>query len=104
MRDQQILSVVTHALGWRFARGDENVAGDNVNPDPIHNDVTHLRDIYFKQSPDYSGRFTVPTLYDVKQSKIVSNEVGQYFAMDQFWGRGWSHGLVLLETLTGRLV
>lgn len=61
--------------GWRFVRPDEKLPGDHVTPDPIHN-CTHLRDIYFKVDPDYHGRFTVPTLYDVKQGKIVSNEVG----------------------------
>ncbi|KAI4116942.1 MAG: hypothetical protein LQ345_002717 [Seirophora villosa] len=60
--------------GWRFARPDEKLPGDNVTPDPIHENMTHLRDIYFKVDPDYSGRFTVPTLYDLKQGKIVSNE------------------------------
>ena len=61
--------------GWRFAKWDEKVPGDSVVPDPVHPNFTHLRDIYFNVSPDYQGRFTVPTLYDVKQNKIVSNEV-----------------------------
>lgn len=54
---------------------DERVAGDNVTPDPVHEGVTHLRNIYFKVDPEYKGRFTVPTLYDVKQGRIVNNEV-----------------------------
>ena len=62
-------------LGWRFAKPGEKVPGDNVTPDPIHPNFTHLRDIYFEVNADYDGRFTVPTLYDVKQNKIVSNEV-----------------------------
>ena len=62
-------------LGWRFASPGEKVPGDNVTPDPIHENVTHLREIYFEVDPEYKGRFTVPTLYDVKQNKIVSNEV-----------------------------
>ena len=63
--------------GWRFARPEEKILGDNVTPDPLHDGFTHLRDIYFKVDPGYTGRFTVPTLYDVKQDKIVSNEVCQ---------------------------
>ena len=62
-------------LGWRFASPEEKVPGDNVTPDPIHKNFTHLREIYFEVDPEYKGRFTVPTLYDVKQNKIVSNEV-----------------------------
>lgn len=57
-------------------RADEQlVGGDDVAPDPIHKGFTHLREIYFKVDPQYKGRFTVPVLYDVKQSRIVNNEV-----------------------------
>lgn len=62
-------------LGWRFAKSDERIPGDNVTPDPIHDGYTHLLEIYFKDNPEYKGRFTVPILYDVKQGKIVNNEV-----------------------------
>ena len=62
-------------LGWRFASPEEKIPSDNVTPDPIHENFTHLREIYFEVDPEYKGRFTVPTLYDVKQNKIVSNEV-----------------------------
>ena len=54
---------------------DEKLVGENVRPDPIHDGYTHLREVYFEVDPEYKGRFTVPTLYDVKQKKIVSNEV-----------------------------
>ncbi|KAL9095329.1 MAG: hypothetical protein Q9163_006511, partial [Psora crenata] len=69
--------------GWRFATQDEEkkLAGDNVRPDPIHDSYTHLRDIYFEVDPEYKGRFTVPTLYDVKQKKIVSNESSEIIRM-----------------------
>ncbi|KAG8527467.1 uncharacterized protein KY384_007619 [Bacidia gigantensis] len=67
--------------GWRFARQDERLPGENVGPDPIHPDYTHLRQIYFQVDPEYKGRFTVPTLYDVKQGKIVSNESSEIIRM-----------------------
>ena len=67
--------------GWRFATADEKVPGENVTPDPVHRDFTHLRDIYFEVDPEYKGRFTVPTLYDVKQRKIVSNESSEIIRM-----------------------
>ncbi|KAL1597749.1 S-glutathionyl-(chloro)hydroquinone reductase [Paraconiothyrium brasiliense] len=67
--------------GWRFAEKGEKVAGDLTTPDPIHKDFTHIRDIYFEQDPDYSGRFTVPTLYDKKANKIVSNESSEIIRM-----------------------
>jgi glutathionyl-hydroquinone reductase len=49
--------------------------GDNVVPDPLHKDFTHLRQVYFSVDPEYKGRFTVPTLYDKKTGRIVNNEV-----------------------------
>jgi len=67
--------------GWRFAEKGEDVSGDLTTPDPLHKDFTHLRDIYFEQDPDYSGRFTVPTLYDKKANKIVSNESSEIIRM-----------------------
>jgi len=67
--------------GWRFSTSSDNEPGENVTADPLHQDVTHLRDIYFAVEPDYSGRFTVPIIYDKKQKKIVSNESSEIIRM-----------------------
>ncbi|KAE8375572.1 ubiquitin-activating enzyme E1 [Aspergillus bertholletiae] len=67
--------------GWRFATPDEKLPGENSTPDPLHSDVTHLRDIYFANDPDYTGRFTVPVLYDKKTQRIVSNESAEIIRM-----------------------
>ena len=72
---------LTNLPGWRFATPNEDIPGESVTPDPIYPDFTHLRDIYFKVDPEYKGRFTVPTLYDVKQGKIVSNESSEIIRM-----------------------
>jgi len=72
------------AEGWRFAtKDDKDAPGEFVEPDPIkgHENYTHLRQIYFQVDPEYKGRFTVPTLYDVKQGKIVSNESSEIIRM-----------------------
>lgn len=55
--------------------------GENTGPDPLNPQNTHLRDIYFGVNPDYSGRFTVPTLYDKKNKTIVSNESSEIIRM-----------------------
>lgn len=47
----------------------------------MHPNYTHLQDIYYNVNPDYEGRFTVPTLYDTKQNKIVSNESSEIIRM-----------------------
>ncbi|RDL39855.1 Glutathione S-transferase [Venustampulla echinocandica] len=70
--------------GWRFATPeDKDAPGDNVTADPVkgHEGYTHLRNLYFQVDPEYKGRFTVPTLYDVKQGKIVSNESSEIIRM-----------------------
>ena len=75
------LTAAKSPIGWRFVTPNEKLPGQNVHPDPIHSDFTHLRDIYFSVDPEYKGRFTVPTLYDVKQKKIVSNESSEILRM-----------------------
>jgi putative glutathione S-transferase len=72
--------------GWRFATPEdkkEDIPGENVTADPVkgHESYKNLREIYFQVDPEYKGRFTVPTLYDVKQGKIVSNESSEIIRM-----------------------
>jgi glutathionyl-hydroquinone reductase len=67
--------LILNLSGWRFATADEKLPGENTIPDPLHPDFTHLRDLYFSNEPDYTGRFTVPVLFDKKTNRIVSNEV-----------------------------
>ena len=63
------------------APNEKIIEAENVRPDPVHPQFTHLRDIYFSVDPEYKGRFTVPTLYDIKQRKIVSNESSEIIRM-----------------------
>lgn len=68
--------------GWRFATAeDKDAEGENVVPDPLHKDFTHIRQVYLESDPDYSGRFTVPVLYDKKQQRIVNNESSEILRM-----------------------
>lgn len=70
-------------LGWRFSTSDdaaEDTAAEGVTPDPIGG-FKHLRELYFSVDPEYKGRFTVPTLFDKKQGKIVSNESSEIIRM-----------------------
>ncbi len=47
----------------------------------MHSNNTHLRDLYFSVNPDYTGRFTVPTLWDKKTQTIVNNESSEIIRM-----------------------
>lgn len=70
--------------GWRFPTAEDTDAeGENVVPDPVsgHEKYTHLRDLYFGVNPNYSGRFTVPVLFDKKANTIVNNESSEILRM-----------------------
>ncbi|PVG01382.1 glutathione S-transferase [Serendipita vermifera] len=56
--------------GWPFANVDPY---PGAGPDPVAG-AEHIKDLYLKVQPDYSGRFTVPVLFDKKTSQIVNNE------------------------------
>lgn len=60
--------------GWTFSN-DEGVIAD-----PIFN-APYLRDIYLKANKNYSGRVTVPVLWDKKTNTIVSNESSEIIRM-----------------------
>lgn len=60
--------------GWTF---DD---GEGVVKDPLI-DADYLYQIYTHIDPTYSGRVTVPVLYDKKQDTIVSNESSDIIRM-----------------------
>ena len=60
--------------GWTFE------TGDGVIPDVV-NGANFLHQVYTKSKPEYSGRVTVPVLWDKKQGTIVSNESSEIIRM-----------------------
>ena len=62
------------ANGWTF----DPVSG--VVPDDINN-AEFLHQVYTASDPNYSGRVTVPVLWDKKSNKIVSNESSEIIRM-----------------------
>ncbi len=60
--------------GWQFG-GFEGCAPDEING------ATHLHEIYTKTDPGYSGRVTVPVLWDKERSTIVNNESSEIIRM-----------------------
>jgi glutathionyl-hydroquinone reductase len=73
--------------GWTF---DE---GPGVIPDPIFG-AERLSQFYLKARPDFSGRVTVPILWDKKTSTIVNNESSEIIRMmnSAFDGFGAAEG------------
>jgi putative glutathione S-transferase len=60
--------------GWTFQ------PGEGVIPDPIHG-VQALYELYALAQPDYSGRATVPVLWDCERNIIVNNESAEIIRM-----------------------
>jgi len=60
--------------GWTFT------PGEGVIPDPILN-ATNVHEIYTAAESDYTGRVTVPILWDKKTHTIVSNESPEIIRM-----------------------
>lgn len=54
--------------GWAFTPDKPDCTSDTVTG------ATYLRDVYAHADPDYSGRVTVPVLYDTVADTIVNNE------------------------------
>lgn len=69
---------VTNAImgdeGWSFEPG-EGVIADSVNH------KTRVHEIYTAAKSDYTGRVTVPVLWDKQQHTIVSNESAEIIRM-----------------------
>lgn len=76
---EDMISVsVVHPLmlenGWTFEEGEGVVA------DPIFQ-ARYLHEVYTAVQPDYTGRVTVPVLFDKKTKTIVNNESSEIIRM-----------------------
>ncbi len=60
--------------GWTF---DDD---EGVVPDPLHN-ARYLYEVYTAADPVYSGRVTVPLLWDKQQNRPVNNESSEIIRM-----------------------
>ncbi|SOC37218.1 putative glutathione S-transferase [Rhizobium subbaraonis] len=77
LRDVIGVSVVEPALtreGWRF--GDY----PGSTPDTV-NGATYMHELYTRADPHFTGRATVPVLWDKKRATIVNNESADILRM-----------------------
>ncbi len=69
---------ITHWLmgeqGWTF------MAGEGVVPDPLYNS-RYVHELYTRSDSEYSGRATVPILWDQHTQTIVNNESSEILRM-----------------------
>ena len=77
LEDAITVSVVDPHMG-----GDGWVFGDSpgATPDPIHG-ARRLYEVYLAADPSYTGRVTVPVLWDRERATIVSNESAEILRM-----------------------
>jgi putative glutathione S-transferase len=66
-----VVEPVMSSEGWAFS---------NALPDHLHG-FSHLHRVYTKAKPDYSGRVSVPVLWDKARGTIVSNESSEIIRM-----------------------
>jgi len=60
--------------GWTFSHRFD------INRDPLHG-ATRMYELYQRANPDYTGRVTVPVLWDKRNATIVSNESAEIIRM-----------------------
>ncbi|CAO2842032.1 unnamed protein product [Amaranthus hypochondriacus] len=65
-------------MGWVFPVSDAEEPG--AEPDPLHG-AKSIRELYELASANYSGKYTVPVLWDKKHQTIVSNESSEIIRM-----------------------
>lgn len=73
--------------GWTFEQAPGVVA------DPVLQ-AQYLYEVYLRAAPNYTGRVTVPVLWDLRRDTIVSNESGEIIRMlnQAFDGIGATEG------------
>lgn len=78
LEDMISVSVVNPLMlehGWQLDTGFEGATGDALY------DLDKLYQLYLKADPSYSGRVTVPVLWDKERETIVSNESADIIRM-----------------------
>ena len=78
LEDMISVSVVDWLMGengWTFKDRGDGIAGDDLFGKDF------LYQVYLESEPDYSGRVTVPVLWDKQTGRIVSNESAEIIRM-----------------------
>jgi len=71
-------------LVWNAQRGKQGVTAAEQLPHTVPGtdvQIMHLHELYAIAKPDYTGRVTVPTLWDAKRRTIVNNESAEILRM-----------------------
>ncbi len=69
-----VVNPIMREHGWTFR------SGYKVTPDPLFN-AEFMHQLYTRAKSDYSGRVTVPVVWDTERATIVSNESADIIRM-----------------------
>lgn len=72
-----VVSPLMYDKGWTFNK--DGIEGDGDTDHLFGSDL--MADVYVKADPNYSGRVTVPVLWDKQTNTIVSNESSEIIRM-----------------------
>ena len=94
-----VVDPITGGQGWTFARASKHATGDTVHG------KQRLYEVYAHADPKYSGRVTVPLLWDKKLDTAVNNESSEIIRMlnSAFDGTGASGPDLLPRVLTAEI-
>src|SRR6202050_4712765 len=87
--------------GWQY---EDNPAFPDCTPDRI-NGFRYLHEAYTASEPGYTGKVTVPTLWDKKTGRIVNNESSEIIRMlnSEFTGIGADPADLYPQALRGEI-
>ena len=72
--DLSIVHPISYPNGWTFEKYESVLNNTGLN-------ISYLRELYLHQDPNFTGKVTVPTLWDKKTKKIVNNESSEIIRM-----------------------
>ena len=74
---RNILLAEAHTFGWIFSKSEnESFPGSGVD---TFNNTKTVRQLYRTAEPNYTGKNSVPVLWDLKTKTVVNNEVCSSF-------------------------
>ena len=79
------LSDLPRARSWAYSQGIDDIQ-------PGESGILELHEVYIKANPNYSGRVTVPTLWDREKQTIVNNESAEIIRMLNTEFNEWGDG------------
>ena len=98
-------AITTSVVHWYMVENGWEFTGEDGSDNDELNGARYLWEVYTKANPTYSGRVTVPVLWDKERQTIVSNESSEIIRMlnSAFDGIGATPGDFYPENLRSEI-